>query len=95
MYNESQVLNSIILYFSLDQCLRELETKHHINRWLPSDEEYISYKTCLANEQKEQQIQALFSGSQRRAYLLQMKAKYAGNVHYLYKVCPILFALIH
>ncbi len=58
----------------------EFERKHNISRWHPSDQEYLACKRAVAVDKKEQLLQQVFHASQRRAFLLQMKAKYAGNI---------------
>ena len=60
-----------------------LPVPRSIKRWLPSDEEYKKCEHLLFLDKKEQLLLQLWHGSQRRAFLLQMKAKYSGSNFYL------------
>ena len=64
----------------MDKNLLNLENKNKIERWLPSDSDYKLCEKALAQDKMEQLLQELINGSQRRVFLLQMKAKYAGNL---------------
>ena len=64
----------------MDKNLLNLEKKNKIERWLPSDSDYKLCEKALAQDKMEQLLQKLINGSQRRVFLLQMKAKYAGNL---------------
>ena len=66
----------------LDKQLKEMEQKHHIgSRWNPLDRIYLEMKSTFTKDRKRQVAEALWAASSRRQFLLQMKAKYAGNIH--------------
>ena len=66
----------------LDKQLKEMEQKHHIgSRWNPSGRIYLEMKSTFTKDRKRQVAEALWATSSRRQFLLQMKAKYAGNIH--------------
>lgn len=59
--------------------LEDIEKKHSIiSRWTPSDKEYCELQQLVAAEKKEQLLRAIWKAAKRRAFLLKLKAKYAG-----------------
>ena len=75
-----------ILYLSLfariDELLRDMEKSHHIlSRWNHSDQEYIELKSIFTKEELHQLAEVMWSASNCRLFLLQLKAKYAGNLN--------------
>ena len=66
----------------LDKQLKEMEQKHHIgSSWNPSDRIYLEMKSTFTKDRKRQVAEALWVASSGRQFLLQIKAKYAGNFH--------------
>ena len=45
------------------------------------DQEYIELKSIFTKEELHQLAEAMWSASNRRLFLLQLKAKYAGNLN--------------
>jgi len=69
----------------LDKELTIIESKNKIvPRWGPSDREFLNLQKHFTSERMQQVLQALWSASSRRQFLLQLKAKYAGlySIHF-------------
>jgi len=69
-----------MLCCSLDSILGELEKNAVAYRWKPGDVEYEAMRTYCLNKKMEQIRTAMWSSVVKRQYLLQMKAKYAGQL---------------
>ena len=70
------------LFARIDEQLRDMEKSHHIlSRWNPSDQEYIELKSIFTKEELHQLAEVMWSASNRRLFLLQLKAKYAGSLN--------------
>ena len=69
--------------FRLDNLLKEAEKRHHITcRWSESDPVYIQVHQMFSEERKVQIGKALWAASATRQFLLDLKAKYAGECVY-------------
>ena len=72
------------LYLSLCARIDEQRRSHIlycIVRWNPSDQEYIELKSIFTKEELHQLAEVMWSASNRLLFLLQLKAKYAGNLN--------------
>jgi len=64
--------------------LREIEGKHAIKaRWQPDNPEFKEVEVQFMQKKRVQLKQALRVSVVRRQFLLQMKAKYAGELLYI------------
>ncbi len=83
MYMCVWVLVMCVYVFALstEKKLKEIEQNHCISlRWKPSDREYQEMEEqALLGEKKEQLLLAIWKAAKRRAFLLKLKAKYAGR----------------
>ncbi len=69
-----------VFALSTEKKLKEIEQNHCISlRWKPSDREYQEMEQALLGEKKEQLLLAIWKAAKRRAFLLKLKAKYAGR----------------
>ncbi len=71
------------LFSSMEKKLEEIERKHSISsRWTQSDKQYQELESHLVagKEKKEQLLRAIWKAAKRRAFLLKLKAKYAGTL---------------
>ena len=68
------------LSYNLFRKLEEIETRHSIQRWTPGDREYKEVLHALLLSKKEQLLLEMWKTGQRRAFLLNLKRKYAGMV---------------
>ena len=72
----------IVCMCRIDKELKDIESKQHIHsRWSPSDRAYVEVKSMFTKERIYQVAEAMWAASSRRLFLLQLKAKYAGNYH--------------
>lgn len=63
----------------LENNLKDIERKNKLrNRWSPSDREFVYYKSLLEKNQRWHLLSSLWTTSNRRKFLLKLKAKYAG-----------------
>ncbi len=64
----------------MEKKLEDIEKKHSIvSRWTTSDKEYQELERRLVAEKKEQLLRAIWKAAKIRAFLLKLKAKYAGT----------------
>ena len=60
-----------------------MEEKHAVPaRWLPNDKHYGECEHTLLFSKSEQLLLHIWKASQRRAFLLDLKRKYAGIIIY-------------
>lgn len=72
-----------------------MEEKHAVPaRWLPNDKHYDECERTLLFSKSEQLLLHLWKASQRRAFLLDLKRKYAGKIQILREVVIIVTVLV-
>ena len=70
------------MHNSMDSQLADIERKNSVvSRWKKTDREYIEAKVSFYTEKKNQLHTCLWASVVKRHYLLQMKAKYAGELY--------------
>ena len=80
---ETTMSGSKYILCRLDNELKVMEEKHAVSaRWLPNAKRYEECERTLLFSKSEQLLLHVWKASQRRAFLLDLKRKYAGTSIY-------------
>ena len=68
-------------WFRVDATLREHEMKEEFDRWSIDSDMFKDMKRLAEEERKEKILENISTCARERWFLLNLKAKFAGNVH--------------